>query len=223
MKPTRNYQSRGDADVTHPLWVPHSVHRVSREKTRHMEHPEARAYAATKQHVALIVAKRDKLEEALLAAEEQYALAVARDWAAGNLTWHELQDAYRATKANRLPQFSRRWADAGLPHQAKIAYVVNHLPVEADGSWRGTNPIGKTDRTPPPGSCVVYVLFADDLTPCYVGSTQHFAPRMSGHRSDGKLWSSWVAYPCRDREHAYQVEESFLAEYMPGLNKKAGR
>lgn len=183
------------------------------------------AYAATEQHILLLAEKQARLAAAQLAAEDQLIQAVAREVKLGNVTWHELQRLYRQLRDIRQAHFKDRW-DAKLPKITEINSTVKQLD-DPDGrfneSWSGAYPYRDGEPWPHWGTPVVYVLFDASNRPCYVGSTKAFKDRLCGHKRDGKVWSSWQAYRCRDREHAYQAEEQFLRQYMPYLNKRAGR
>lgn len=183
-----------------------------------------REYAATEQHLDLLVAKRDKLNALIIQAEEQFALSVYREWQSGALTWDDLNDAYEKLRTNGISNFSRRWAAAGLPRVNEIQHQVRYNRTPKDGYWHGRYPWSTKDvGIPPKGTSVVYVLFDAALDAIYVGSTQHFTSRMRRHHLDGKHFTSWVAHPCDSREHAYELEAQFLAQYMPSLNVKRGR
>lgn len=179
------------------------------------------SHEVTRQHIALLVDKRDKLNHLIATAEDQYCLAVKRAWKAGALDWVGLRDAYKAMQDNNIPQFGHRWLAAGLPHYGSIHFQVSQLPDSPDGCWHGTYPFSRGDAAPPKGTSVVYVLFTADRTPCYVGSTQNFWQRIAHHRD--KNPASWLAHPCRDRDHAYEVEERFHRQYLPPLNRKVGK
>lgn len=183
-----------------------------------------REYAATEQHLDLLVAKRDKLNALIIQAEEQFALSVYREWQSGALTWDDLNDAYEKLRTNGISNFSRRWAAAGLPKGDQIRRNVRFNPTPQGGYWHGRYPWSTKDTgIPPKEANVVYVLFDDDLNAIYVGSTQQFTNRMRRHYLDGKPFTSWVAHPCDSREHAYELEDRFLKQYKPSLNVKRGR
>lgn len=185
--------------------------------------PPERPYAATRQHIELLVAKRDKITQVASEAQLQLFSSVAREWRAGRLTWLELAEIWDTTRDQSVPGGLNRWVDAGLPKPSSIAHHVDQQPDPDSGCWNGTYPLGSRARRPPHGTSVVYVLFAADLTAVYVGSSSSFTSRLRQHCRSGKTFSSWVAYPCRNREHAFEVEERFLRKYMPSGNKKSGR
>ncbi len=98
-----------------------------------------------------------------------------------------------------------------------------HSPNGPAGSWFGECPLNDGEPLPPKWTCVVYVLFDHENVPCYVGSTNQFRQRVKRHAYDGKRFVRWVAYPCADREAAFDLEVKLLAEHKPYLNVKAGR
>lgn len=177
-------------------------------------------YSATEQHIRLIQAKRVTLDQALLDAEAQYIVSVARAFEAGQVTWSELVRAYRVVKDGGIPGYGTRW-------QSVIPYTPQHMNRMAaltgieEWSGQGMN-VHLDPGRPPKGAFVVYILFDEVNHPVYVGSTGSFASRMSHHRRD-KVWASWVAHRCEDRAHAYEVEDRFLRQYLPGVNRQGAR
>lgn len=67
------------------------------------------------------------------------------------------------------------------------------------------------------------MLFDEANVPCYVGSTKRLSDRLRQHKKDGKPFVRWQAHPCRDRDHAYELEVRLLEQHLPYLNKKASR
>jgi predicted GIY-YIG superfamily endonuclease len=183
-----------------------------------------RPYAtATLQHIALLKRKQERLRAAQIDAERQFLHSVAAAWAAGDLDTAGLAEALRAYRAVAAPGFMGHW-DAALPvSAAKLLTWPDSAPNGPAGSWEGTYPIGVRDPAPRRNICVVYVLFDAANQPCYVGSTSTFRDRLARHQRDGKLFVRWTAYPCKDREAAYQLEVRLLEQHKPYLNKKRGR
>jgi hypothetical protein len=198
-------------------------------------------YRDTLFHIGLIQAKIDKLIKAQVDAEEQVLHRAGRDYAAGRLTIESLQALYkryrdlvwREASPGRREYYSRApfsWLwnqnvpvrSDQLPHFVKRADTARrHEPNGPHGSWEGEYPIGYAPR-PPDGQSVVYVLFDHANVPCYVGSTKNFKYRIKTHARD-KKFARWAAYPCEDRESAFELEERLLAEHKPYLNKRVGR
>lgn len=190
--------------------------------------PPATAYASTLQHIDLLTGKRWKLIYAQAKAEEQVIHRAAVDYRAGHLDIEGLFDVYEYLKPRAVEGFRARW-NIHMPDEAK-SRVIRHsvyrkrrFTPDDDGVWRGAFPFGTTERYPPTGTSVVYVLFDDANAPCYVGSTADFCARAKAHHKDGKPFVRWMAYPCTDREAAYDLEARLLREHMPYLNRKAGR
>lgn len=178
-------------------------------------------FDSTMQHLALLKRKEERLRSARLDAEAQALHALAGACAAGELGKAELGFAYEEYRAVAATGFRTRW-DAVMPiTAARAKWLLREVPNGTFGSWFGTDPIGD-NPAPPAGQCVVYVLFDASNVPCYVGSSEDFRNRIMGHRHD-KAFVRWVAYPCADREAAYQLEDRLLKEHKPYLNKKAGR
>lgn len=175
------------------------------------------ALAASEQHVRLIVAKREHLAEVLGEAENQYLAAVRREWDSGTMTYTQLLAAYEVVCLGKLPNRRMRW-NMAFPFSVEKVRAQAAREPDGDGVWRGENPIAQGHAYPLSGLPVVYVLFDTSYTPVYVGSTQRFRNRMEDHRRVGKVWKYWLAHPCRDRAHAYEVESRFLSQYMPALN-----
>lgn len=178
---------------------------------------------ATLQHIALLKRKQERLHEAQISAEEQVLHVIAAEYAAGDLDIAGLAEAFHAYRSVAAPGFKNRW-NAAIPITAAkvLARAKWSLPNGPAGSWEGVYPIGDG---PAPGcnTCVVYVLFDATNRPCCVGSTDAFRDRLAHHRRDGKQFARWAAYPCINREAAYQLEERLLAEHQPYLNKKRSR
>lgn len=178
---------------------------------------------ATLQHIAMLYAREQKLAQMRIEAEEQmlYRLGVAHG--SGGVTADQLYAAHERYNALRMPGSSKRWdAHISVPW-IRFGQVRRWLPNGPEGTWTGAWPLGASDRAPIGGQSVVYVLFDPENEPCYVGSTKRFRTRLKRHAADGKVFVNWQAYPCQDREHAYEVEDRVLKEYKPRMNRKAGR
>lgn len=178
--------------------------------------------AATLQHIGLLGRKQEHLLETQIAAERQFLHSVAAAYAAGELDMGGLAEAFQEYRVVAATGFRKRW-DAALPvSAATLMAQPTGAPNGPAGSWEGTYPING-GPAPRPGVSVFYVLFDAANQPCYVGSTNAFRVRLGNHRRDGKTFVRWTAFPCPDREAAYQLEERLLAEYQPYLNRKRSR
>lgn len=191
-------------------------------------------YSATVQHLRLLHAKVERLNELRRQAEDQLIHRVAVDYQAGRITVDQVYALYqtcrgivlpaRTVNGRKCPGFGTRWDDA-VPtelRKQRLPGTTKHRP-DPDGNWRGTYPLVEGVRYPPYGVNVVYVLYDADNNPCYVGSTSQFRGRLDWHHRDGKRFTSWLAHPCDSREEAYQLEERLLNEHKPYLNRKRGR
>jgi len=190
------------------------------------------SYMATLQHIRLIADRRRHLEQVQRESEEQFVHAVAREFRAGRLTFEDLEAVYLEARAVVLAGFATKRWQAELPPPGRLQWLAARAAKEVQqrqddllDSWHGRFPVEKEERMPPPGTCVVYVLYDHAGAPCYVGSTGWFYYRTLKHAYHKKSATRWQAYRCRDRQHAYEVEERFLQRHKPYLNKntKVGR
>lgn len=177
-------------------------------------------YFATLQHISLLRRKRDQIQAALTAAEEQHLHRIGVAYAAGNLDMEDLWTAFAAYRDIADKGFTRRWDRAISVSAGKIKWHPWRRSSAPGGAWSGCYPFGES-RTPGEGISVVYVLFDEANVPCYVGSTEHFRTRLAAHWYDGKRFGYWHAYPCADRQSAYDLETQLLKQHKPYLNKKA--
>lgn len=145
-------------------------------------------------------------------------------WRDGQMDTDELLAFYDMVRDVGALGFVKHWKSADLPFPSIIrahAYMARvTMPNESDGSWSGAYPI-RGEHRPPDGQSVVYILY-NETDSIYLGSTASLPARLRQHAQD-KTFTSWRAWPCRDREHAYQREEEMLRDVLPCLNKRAGR
>lgn len=153
-------------------------------------------------------------------AESQYAHRAGADYRAGRIDLLELADLAADFEAVAGPGKALRWQETIGISLATLRLHRANRPNGPHGAWNGCYPLAADTPRPISGTNVVYVLFDDNLTPCYVGSTSHFSARLRAHWRTGKRWSRWAAFPCRDRDEAYQLEGKLLAEHMPYLNRR---
>lgn len=183
----------------------------------------ATSMSATLQHVALLQEKEARLARARGEAMEQVIHRIATEYRAGNLTYEHLCAAMVAIRAVQHRGAMKRWDQVvGVPWK-RLAHYAKRLPNGPEGSWIGEYPIPADAPIPIYGVPVVYVLFDETNTPCYVGSTDRLSPRLTAHEKDGKRFVRWHAHPCKDRDHAYRLEDRLLRQYKPYLNRKASR
>lgn len=178
---------------------------------------------STAQHIELLDRKLEKLSRARTDAWAQMLTAAARMYRFGQIDEADLIRLYDSMKASHGPGFSRVW-DEHMPILAKrVKWCRMDIPNGPVGSWLGEAPLRVGEPAPPRGIAVVYVLFDCGNEPVYVGSTDDFRTRLRVHLSEKPGVCRWAAYPCRDREHAYEVEDRVLKECKPRMNKKASR
>lgn len=176
---------------------------------------------ATLQHIQLLNRRITKLTEAREQAEEQLLHRAAASYRSGEMSLSNLIELYWHYQEAGSPGKSRRWnAHFDLTYQAMGMLPAPNGPEE---SWVGEWPLSEGAPCAIRGLAVVYVLFDAENAPCYVGSTGKLRTRLSQHARSGKQFTYWQAHPCRDREHAYQLEEQLLRQHMPYLNRRAGR
>jgi hypothetical protein len=178
---------------------------------------------STLQHIELLREKAEKLQSARHEAEEQFLARIGSAYRCGDINAHQLMAVFERYKAMGLTGRLTRW-DAHISITWKqMCHLRQQLSNGPEGSWVGEYPILIGQTAPTSGVAVVYVLFDAANEPCYVGSTSNFRVRLSKHRKDGKGFVRWQAHPCRDREHAYLLEDRLLKEHLPRLNRKASR
>lgn len=180
---------------------------------------------AIMQRIASLSGQRQLLEQAQTAAETELAQMVANDYARSQLSDRDVCVIYQELRRVGMPRFSTRW-DAAVPANLRskaILWTAVLAAPDDDGIWRGEFPFDSRTRTPTGATSVVYVLFDDKNEPCYVGSSKRFRYRLKRHARSGKAFTRWMAYPCADRDAAYDLEVRLLAQHKPYLNRKVGR
>lgn len=189
-------------------------------------------FSATAGHIAVLQAKLDQLQTVKADSWEQLILAVSRRHQAGGLSLDELYELCVEMQQSYGPGFTKIWNRLAPMAYSRLRAVVyenrrrevlkwDTRPNGPNGSWFGRFPLEMP--YPRVGVAVVYVLFDETNEPCYVGSTEEFRVRMNAHLKEKLGLAAWVAYPCRDREHAYELEVDLLHQHKPRMNKKAGR
>lgn len=177
----------------------------------------------TVQHIELLYAKEQRLEEARREAQQQFFYSVGVAYRTGEIGDRELIAIYKHVRAAKVPRSMTYWnASVGISWQ-KLTYLMENLPNGPEGSWVGEWPLSEGAPHPIPGMPVVYVLYDAANEPVYVGSTKRFRLRMTQHVDQGKEFVYWQAHRCRSREHAYEVEVRLLGQRLPRLNFKVGR
>lgn len=179
-------------------------------------------YDATLDAVAELGRERDFLIARKADAERDHLAHVAAAYELGVIDIDGLASAYYQYREVADQGFSHLW-DSILPVPAArvVAYARSRpqrSPNGYDGSWSGPYPFA-TGPTPGDATSVAYVLLDAEQVVAYVGSTGGFRGRMNQHARDGKRFTHWRAYPCRDRQAAYDLEARLIRELQPYLNK----
>lgn len=82
------------------------------------------------------------------------------------------------------------------------AFVRDFPPV---GSWGGVN--------------YAYLLLRGEEV-IYAGASYDLKQRFRDHRSEGRDYTSWVAFRCASRAEAHAVEAAFIHRLQPKRNKQ---
>lgn len=187
--------------------------------------PEALAASLTSnlQHIQIIQRKEARLAETRYETYAQTLHRIATAYRTGDIDRVQLCAALEVIRSGiEMPMRMKMWNEiVGVPWN-RLVQFSKQLPNGPEGSWVGEYPFTAATVAPLAGIAVVYVLFDEANTPCYVGSTQKFRTRLNSHGRD-KQFTRWQAHPCRDREHAYQLEDQLLRQHKPYLNRKASR
>lgn len=183
----------------------------------------AASLSATFQHIEIIRSKEARLVEAREQALRQALHGIGSDYNTGRLTHRQLCIALTAVRELNLRGAMNAWDEVVGVSWKRTLQLAKQPPNGPQDSWIGDYPFHPGTVAPIAGVSVVYVLFDASNEPCYVGSTEKFRPRLRAHAKDGKQFVRWQAHPCRNREHAYLLEDRLLKEHLPRLNRKAGR
>jgi predicted GIY-YIG superfamily endonuclease len=183
----------------------------------------ATSMSSTLQHITLIQQKEAKLAAARHDALAQVLHRIGSDYNTGQLTLAQLCTAFEETRQLNMTGSATTWNELIGIRWQRMIQLSKQLPNGPEGNWVGEYPFHPETVAPIHGVAVVYVLFDETNEPCYVGSSNNFRQRLKAHAKDGKHFARWHAHPCRDREHAYQVEDRLLKEHKPRLNRKASR
>jgi hypothetical protein len=177
-------------------------------------------------HIRLVNERRDRLLAAQVDAERQLIHRLNSDYVAGVVSLDDLITIYYDYRDVAAPGFSARWNEAAEVKSSRITTFAHDAkrrrPNGPCGTWRGDYPLSPHEPAPVDGTSVVYILFDAANTPCYVGSSGHFRARLRKNGAN-KTFTTWQAFPCADREAAYELEVRLLEERKPYLNKKVGR
>lgn len=192
---------------------------------------------ATAVHIITVQRTINRLVVAKNEAWGQLLAGFRRAYLANEMEPEELAEILDEMKASYGEGFSKLW-NRNMPKEinhARLRSLVFQRKQDPSlrtrykpngptaDTWTGCFPIAHNDPIPPRGTSVVYVLFDANNEPAYVGSTENFLARMKAHCLEKPGLANWIAYRCRDRNHAYQLEDRLLKQHMPRLNRKCGR
>jgi hypothetical protein len=151
------------------------------------------------QHIRLLQNKRRTLTDALVGAELQFLAALSRERDAGFITWRDLRAAHATLAPGRLRGLEARWMDAiGISPENVVAHT-EWEPIGSGKVWKGHWPLHRSERFPPTGQYVVYMLFDADTHPMYVRGTNRCAHQFASLRVSSKRHMTWMAFACVDR------------------------
>ncbi len=183
---------------------------------------------ATAGHIDLVQSKVDRLMAVREDSWRQLLTAVGRLYRDGTVSAVHLLQFHRDMRHAYGAGFTKVWDSCIDIRSSKLRWVVEReqrVAAQRDvASWWGTFPVDGNYDFPEKTIAVVYVLFDFMDVPAYVGSTDQFKERMKAHKRERPgMFARWVAYPCEDREAAYQLEEQLLRANLPYLNRKVTR
>lgn len=170
---------------------------------------------ATRQHITLMVKKRDTLATAAQGALEALLPAVARvEWSTTEaIEWWEW------SRSLGVPHASRRMCQALGASVTQLQYWKKHPEVET--RYAGKFPITAEQRTPKGGAPCVYLLFGPYGECLYIGKSRHVRERLKTHRHEGRIpASSWEIIKCRSDADALSLEGDLIFQHQPFFNRK---
>ncbi len=164
-----------------------------------------------------MVADLAEAERLLDLAERRFLEDVETGYRAGRFRQHDLRKIYEGYRPLARPGHSARW-DEVVSFSSSDAVKQMYNEPDTDGCWRGPWPLFSGLSVPAAGQAVVYHLYDESRAVCYIGSSGDLRSRLKWHKDDGKIFESWLAEPCTDREAAYVAEEALL-QSLPALPK----
>lgn len=145
--------------------------------------------------------------------------------------WHQRGEAYDVDRVARDIWWNDRnraatWIEQLVRGGHLVRPAVRERPAQADpveyrgAVWGGSWPPAATDG-PTKGVPVVYIVWDDEDTVAYVGSTEQFPQRMRAHNESRRSlsWVRWEARECDSRAAAYVLEARAIDEHRPYQNR----
>jgi hypothetical protein len=164
-----------------------------------------------------------RLKDEVVRAETNFLHDLARRHQGGELSQRDLARIYIGLRSLGRTGMATRW-DEVMPFKRFMIENQRFNEPHTDGRWYGSWPIEYGASIPEPGWSVVYYLYDGSLECCYIGSSGDLRNRLKWHRSDGKIFDSWMAEPHESRAAAYAAEDEILRtrHALPRYNVKIG-
>lgn len=171
------------------------------------------AIDATRQHIGLLVDKRDRLIEAAQEAFEAIIPALSRE-------------SWTPTQMVEWWQWSRQ---LNIPYASVKVAAALGVPVSTLMTWKDCPPdsVGVSgvwplnhQSTPPKGTPCVYLLFDSAGACIYVGQSVNVRSRLKTHKREGRIpVQSWETICCVSIEEADKLEGDLIFQHQPNYNK----
>lgn len=183
-----------------------------------MANDTSRASAqATLDHIERLLAKRDKLNDAIREAVDALGPQIRRtDW-----TLAEAADLYRRAKEHKGPKFglTDTVADSLSYGRDVLSWHIRHpegyqlkgpLPLPHDPSLPAKNLNQHT----------VYLLLTDEGYCLYVGTSCQVTNRIRGHIREGRIPATrYEVILCEDKASALSLEGDLIFQHKPPYNR----
>ena len=176
---------------------------------------------------AIVASEKASVRAAKLAADDaemDLLKEIGHRHRRGELSQRDLYRIYVSLRSTGRRGLATRW-DSVIDFKRLLIEHQQFNEPHTDGRWYGPWPVYTGLSLPAPGQAVVYYLYASNSECCYIGSSGNLKNRLIGHKTDGKIFESWMAEPHPTREAAYEAEDSILRlmDPLPRYNSKAGR
>jgi len=175
--------------------------------------------AATRQHLEMLIRKRNTLNEAINNSFEQLFTAVER----GDWNEEDCVQWYNWVKSLKVPSTIKRMLKALGVSQYDVK-LWQEFPSGIRYQTSGTFPLNN-QRLPKKGTPVVYLLktrslLKDLVFVSYVGRTENVKARFQAHwKSDKREWMHyWEVIPCNSVLEMKQLEADLIYQHKPTLN-----
>jgi hypothetical protein len=180
-----------------------------------IDHGASASAEATREHMSLLVAKRDRLEVAIAEAFDAILPAIERGhWTPGEaLAWWE---------------WARRLRISGASHRCAGALGVSTNTLLEWGKALPGSPSSLTGRfpvlhqpTPARGVPCVYLLLDTDSACLYIGTSLYVRRRLKVHWQGGRIpATSWQVIVAGSPAEALQLEGDLIFQHQPPYNEQ---